>query len=548
MGKVTESKGKIWLKQKIGKYKPSIVLLAVLTVVSTVCSVGFAYLSRFLIDSATDKDSKRLLIFACVISGLLVTRIVLRAIVNYCSEKCRVAIATDIRSGLFRKILKSDYASVKEYHSGDLITRITADTNEIAGTTVGILPQAVGIIVQVIGAIVALGAIDPWFTLFLVVGGGVIIGISAILRKKTKWYYKEIMSADGQSRAFMQESVVSELTVKAFGVEEKTALKADGILNVYKKRRLGRAKLNSLMGILYAVVTNLGLVFAIVWCAVGILQGNVEYGAVLSIVLLMEQLQRPLNTVSAIMPAYYSRQASAERLLEIDSFKEELTAISEKIVDYEKVKGIKIQNASFGYGRDLVLDNFNLDIQKGKITCIYGVSGGGKSTLFKLLLGVYNLSSGRIAFDTEEGLIDVNSSHRNLFSFVPQGNFLFTGSIYENLTFFANESDENLLKEKVKKAIEDACAEFVYELPNGLETVLTEQGGGLSEGQKQRIAVARAFLSNRPILILDEATSALDEETEKRLIQNVKNMQGKTCIIISHRQAVIDFADCSVKM
>ncbi|MBQ7373389.1 MAG: ABC transporter ATP-binding protein [Clostridia bacterium] len=546
MGKKAQSKSKIWLDKNVGKYRPSIVFLTVLTVFATFCSVGFAYLSSYLINSATAKDSRGIIIFSCVVLGLLFGRVVLRALINYFSEKYRATITADLRSKIFKKVLKSKYEEVSKYHSGELITRITGDVAEISGSTVGLLPQAVGIVFQIVGALVALVGVDPYFTLFLVLGGAVIIGISTFLRKKTKWFYKEIMKADGNSRSFMQESVVSELTIKAFGAEEKTSQKADETLKIYKNRRLGRAKLNSLLGVLYSLVTHVGLVFAIIWCAFGIIRG-MDYGAVLAIVLLMEQLQRPLNSVSAIMPAYYSRQASAERLCEIDEMQEEKTQTN-SVIDYKDINGISVKNATFYYDKEKVLDGFSVDFIKNGVTCLYGVSGGGKSTLFKLLLGVYSLVDGKIGFETNFGFKEVGAEHRSLFAYVPQGNFLFSGTVYENLTFFSNEINQDVLMEKVKKAIADSCSEFVYDLPDGLNTKLNEQGGGLSEGQKQRLAVARAFLSERPILLLDEATSALDDDTEKRLIENVKKMTEKTCIIISHRQAVIEFADKSIKI
>lgn len=544
-----DQKGKAWLKENVGKYQPSIIALAILTVLSTVCSVGFAYLSSFLIDSATNRQTEKLILFSCVVLGLLLARIIFRAVTNYYAEKCRTTIVTDLRRQTFSRILKSNYADVKDYHSGELVARISADSGEIASTTVGIVPQTVGMIIQILGALVALIAIDPLFTLFLVVGAVVIIAISAFLRKKTKWFHKEIMSSDASARSFMQESIQSELTVKAFGAEEKTVKKADEILDVYKERRLGRAKLNSFMGVLYALITNVGLVFAIIWCAVNIMLVGAEYyGAVLSIVLLMEQLQRPLSTISAIMPAYYARQASAERLNEIDSFEKENTIDSVSEEFYYQIKKISLKNAVFSYGAERVLDGFNVDIDMGKTTCIYGESGGGKSTLLKLLLGVYTLSEGCLNFVTDSGEIAVDSTYRSLFAYVPQGNFLFTGTVYENLTFFSNEQNQDLLKDKVKKAIADSCSEFVYDLPNGLDTFLTEQGGGLSEGQRQRLAVARALVSGRPILLLDEATSALDEPTEKRLMENLLAMKDKTCVIISHRQTVIESADSAVKI
>ncbi|MBE5742481.1 MAG: ABC transporter ATP-binding protein [Clostridiales bacterium] len=545
MARETDARGKGWLIRNVSKYRPSIIFLTVLTVLATVCSVGFAYLSSFLIDNATDGDRHGIIVFSAIVLSLLIGRIALRAIINFYSEKCRATITTDIRGKIFKKVLKTKHAEITGYHSGEIVTRITADASEIAGTTVGLLPQTVGIIIQVIASVVALVAIDGLFTLFLIGGGIIVIGVSAFLRKKTKWYYREIMSADGESRSFMQESILSSLTVKAFGAEEKTSQKANGILERYRNRRVGRARLNSLIGILYSCITNIGLVFAIVWCAFGIMDG-MAYGSVLSIVLLMEQLQRPLNTVSAIMPAYYSRIASAERLCEIDGLKEEIPVKSD--IEYSSIKKIKVENVDFCYDNEKVLDGLTLEIPTGKMTCIYGVSGGGKSTLFKLLLGVYTPTDGKVRFETENGDEKIDLGARDLFAFVPQGNFLFSGTIYENLTFFSNEKEKDVLDERVKWAIEKSRSQFVYELPNGVNTVLTEQGGGLSEGQRQRLAVARAFVSERPILLFDEATSALDDETEQALLQNIKEMKDKTCIIISHRQAVIDSSDVTIKI
>ena len=547
MIKQTDSKAKRWLNGNVKKYRPSIIFLTALTVLSTICSIGFAYLSNFLINSATEKNVNGIILFSVIVLSLLIGRIVLRAIIGFCSEKQRATIATDLRAELFKKVLKSDYSQISNYHSGDIITRITADSSEIAGTTVGLLPEIVGIIIQVVGVIFALVFIDAWFTLFLLLGGIIVVAISAFLRKKTKWYYKEIMSADGKSRSFMQESVQSSLTIKAFGVEDKISNKANVILENYKSKRVSRAKLNSLVGVLYSCITNLGLIFAIVWCAFGIIKG-MPYGAVVSIVLLMEQLQRPLNTVSAIMPAYYSRIASAERLYEIYEFNEEDCGEQLQIVTHDQIKKIIVKNAYFSYGREDVFSDLSLEIEMDKFTCLYGVSGGGKSTLFKLLLGVYSLSSGEIGFETDSGFVSVNHSHRNIFAFVPQGNFLFAGTVYENLTLFSNEKDKKSLNDKVKKAIEVSCAEFVYELPNGLETVLTEQGGGLSEGQKQRLAIARALLSDRSIILMDESTSALDSETEKRVINNLMSEKDKTYIMVSHRDAVIKSAYKSIKI
>ena len=244
------------------------------------------------------------------------------------------------------------------------------------------------------------------------------------------------------------------------------------------------------------------------------------------------------------MPVYYARITSGERLAELDELATESPDLIDGLAVYDKLQAIQLNDITFNYGREAVLTDASATLKKGEIICITGASGSGKSTLFRLLLKVFAFEKGEIFLKFLDKNEPLSEAHRALFAYVPQGNFLFSGTIYENLTFFADEKDEERLKERVSKAIDVACAHFVYDLPNGLNTPLYERGAGLSEGQLQRLAVARALVSNRPILLLDEATSALDAETEQKLLANVKNMQNKTCIIVTHRPAALAIADC----
>ena len=210
------------------------------------------------------------------------------------------------------------------------------------------------------------------------------------------------------------------------------------------------------------------------------------------------------------------------------------------------MREISFENVAFTYGRESVLTDACGVIKKGEIVCLTGASGSGKSTIFKLLLNVYAPTQGDIRLKgdyAQENGMSLTAQERSLFAYVPQGNFLFSGTIYENLTFFADKKENEDLNIRVEKALQTACAEFVYELPQGLQTPLNENGGGLSEGQTQRLAVARAILSDRPILLLDEATSALDGETESRLLENIRALKDKTCLIVTHRPAALNIAD-----
>lgn len=524
--------GKEWLGEQIKPYKRSVITLTAASVLATCLSVAFAFLTKFLVNSATDGDKKGIVTFIVVLLAVLIFRITLQALIRFFSEKTMADISTGLRKRLFGRVLKADYKEISKYHSGDLVSRLTQDTAEISNDTVGLMPATAGMITQLIGCIGALFFIDKIFTAILIAGGVFLVAITAIFRKKLKFYQKEIMSADAENKSFMQESIVSSITIKAYGAEEKTEKKSGNILKRYYNRRIERARLNSVVGVIYSLISNSGMIFAVVWCAVGILKGSTDYGAILSVVLLMEQLQRPFTSFSSIIPVYLARQASAERLAEIDGVctEEVKDENTEKII--KSFEGIGCENLCFSYGDEPVLKSLSFEIKKGEIALISGVSGVGKSTLFKIMLGIYTPQIGFAYVSCGGENLPLNEKTRSLFSYVPQGNFLFSGTIKENLTFFTDGAVNDC---EIAETLKTCCCEFVYDLPNKLETVLGERGLGLSEGQLQRLAVARALISGRPILLLDEATSALDAETESRMLKNLSEREI-TCVMISHRQ------------
>lgn len=532
--------GKIWLKKKMRPYRASIFLLTVLTVLATASSLGFAYLVQYLINSATDGQHKLLWTFSALLLGLLLLKIFLKIIDNFYAEKLRAKIISEFRVQMFSKILRSEYAQITGYHSGELLNRLTSDINEVAVDTVGLMPTLVGMCVQCLGSIVALLTIDPLFTGLYVVCGAIFGGLAALFRKQLKKRHKEVMEADGAHRAFMQEGLSSIMTLKAYSAEDKASEKASMIGRNYYKKRMKRNALRASMNAVFNLLSNAGLILAVVWGAVRILQNPSEcdYGSILSVILLLMQFQQPLTSFSSVIPAYYSRLASGERLAELEEIPAENLSNKDKTVDFDK---ISFNNVAFSYGREEILKNAECSINKGEIVCLQGASGSGKSTVFKLLLSVYKPVAGEISLYQDGTASALNERHRGLFAYVPQGNFLFSGTIYENLSFFCDETRVD--DEKIKKALTVACADFVYDLPEGLKTPLMERGAGLSEGQLQRLAVARAILSDKPVLLLDEATSALDNETEKKMLENIKALQGKTCLIVTHREAALSIAD-----
>ena len=545
MAKKSLQQGKVWLKRRTGKYRGSVVFLACVNAVATALSLAFAFLVRYLINGAANGQEKAIWIFAGVLLGVLFLRIFLNTLARYLAERQRAKITAELRTELFGKILRSDFEKVQAYHSGELLNRLTSDVTEVATDTVGLLPALVGMIVQCFGAIAALILIDPLFTAIYVVCGGVFGAITAVFRKQIKKRQKQVLEADGASRSFMQESVASTLTIKAYGAEEKTRKKAGALAKNYYQARMSRNRLSSLMSAMFSLLGNFGLIFAIIWCSVSVLQNGVhaDYGAMLSVVLLLMQLQQPFTAFSSWVPLYYARLTSGERLSQVDDIPCEcIVAPAQDISAYDTLVGIAVESVDFTYDRTAVLRDACVTLKKGETVCVTGESGSGKSTLFKLLLSVLTPSAGGLWLLGEQGeKTPLTAKERDLFAYVPQGKFLFSGTIYENLTFFTQPADD--AEEKIKDALKTACAEFVWDLPLGLQTPLGENGVGLSEGQMQRLAVARAILSDRPILLLDEATSALDGDTERKMLENIKALPNKTCLMVTHRPAALEIAD-----
>lgn len=539
--------GKAWLKKESRPYRKGIFFLTVLSVISVLFSLAFAYMVRYLVNSADEKDRDGLILFSIFLLALILFKIIFKTLDNFFSEKLRAKMYVHLRTRLYSKVLRSNYAKIKEYHSGELLNRLTSDVQEVAVDTVGLLPTLAGMFTQCFGAIVALLTLNWKFTLLYVVCGAIFGVLAALFRKQLKKAHKEVLQAEGDIRSYMQESIASMLTLKAYGAESSSTENAAQLSDVYYKKRMRRNVLRVGMNALFALLSNFGLILAIVLCSITIYRSpQADYGVMLSIILLLMQMQQPLTGFSSVIPVYYTRLASGERLAEVDSIAVDMeTEETAKEDLYGKLTAISFETVDFSYKNEIILNGATEKINKGEIVCLTGASGSGKSTIFKLLLSVYKPISGRILLcgDKEDDVQELQASHRHLFAYVPQGDFLFSGTIYENLTCFISNKQNVQTEESIREALTIACAEFVYDLPQGLETVLYERGLGLSEGQLQRLAIARAILSKRPILLFDEATSALDEQTEKKLLENLKGLQGKTCLIVTHRPAALNIAD-----
>ncbi len=527
----------------------TIVILVCLNIVHGVTSVIFANFSKKVIDGATvDKDINSIIKFAVALLGVVLLQMILSLTRNNLAQRCKGRLDIIMKRHLLDGIMKNDYSSVTAYHTGELQNRLFNDVGVVTDSFTKIIPNTVFFITKLSSALIYLVVLDKVFALIFLAAGVAVFTITRLFRKTLKRLHKRVQETEGETRSFIQEVVINLLAIKAFSAEDKIQSRTDELQETNFKAVIRRRNFTAFANTGLSAVFNVGSVFAIAFGAWRILTGVMTYGDVTAMMQLVNQVQSPFASLSGVMPMYYSMIASAERLMEIDSLPKEAEANDkdfDKKVIYDNLKAISFKNISFKYDRDIILDNTSCSIKKGDFVAIMGISGIGKSTLLKLLLGVFTVQDGVICLKTSNGDIPVDRHTRPLFTYVPQGNLLISGTIKENLTFV----NDAVTDEEIENAIRISCAkQFIDELPLGLETVIGEKGLGLSEGQVQRLAIARSLLSKAPVLLLDEATSALDEDTEKQFLTNLRELENVTCIIVSHKKAALEICNKHIQI
>uniref|UniRef100_UPI004056AAFF ABC transporter ATP-binding protein n=1 Tax=Agathobacter sp. TaxID=2021311 RepID=UPI004056AAFF len=572
-----------FLNTVTGNGKVTIGMLLVIQAFLGISSVFHALFLRDIINRAIAGEERQFFYAVVLFVFLVCVQLGLRALVRFLEEYSRSTLENRLKKRLFSTLMEKEYTNVCAVHSGEWMNRLTSDTVVVANGLTEILPNFVGMAVKLMGAVAMIIMLEPHFLYLIIPGGMILMVFSYAFRKVLKKLHKNVQEQDGILRMYMQESLSAMLVVRSYGVEQAVTESVAEQMKLHKSVRMKKNGFSNICNIGFGTVMRGAYVFGACFCGYGILKGSMSYGTFMAVLQLIGQIQSPFANISGFLPKFYSMMASCERLMEAEYYKSFDTknekSASEVITLYrEQMKGIVLQDVSFSYydmnacnnNADLqVLSNVNLTIQKGDCVAIMGSSGCGKSTFLKLLMGIYEPQKGSIhvivgshsanlkeKYDTSVNGVSLQeeSSHneflqdkfpqnnisirtcRRLFAYVPQGNCLMSGTIREVVAFHKKEITSDMT---VEKALQLACANFVWELPNGVDTMLGEHGAGLSEGQMQRIAIARALYMEAPILILDEATSALDEMTEKKIIETLKQLTDKTILIATHRKAAL---------
>ena len=527
----------------------NIIILAVVYGVNAFIGVYNTENARDLVDAAVKGVSggsfDDVVRYGLLYFGITVIQIVTLILARHFGFKVSAKLDMSIKSNLFHSMMMKDYGDISAYHSGELMNRLTNDVNVVTSAIVSIIPSLVFFIVKIIGIFYILVRINVWFALAFVAGGAIVFAISTLFKPISKRLHKDVQGKEGKVRSFMQEGLGSLLMIKTFGAQEKMQESAYALQEDSYRSQRKRNIYSIITGTGMSAVFSFAFVFGFGWGAYMLYYGAISYGVLMQITSLIGQIRTPIQGMASIFPTYFSALASVERIMEIENIPDEQELHTDVDTQklYDNMEAICFDGISFAFDRDIVLDSTSLTINKGEFVAIEGISGIGKSTLMKLLLSVYQPKQGEIYIRTHDEKYIVDKSLRKLFSYVPQGNFLLSGTLRENIAFVAPDATE----EDIMHAARIACAEeFIKELPQGLDTVIAEHGGGLSEGQVQRVAIARAILTKAPVILLDEATSALDEATEIQLLHNLRELQNKTCIIISHKKAAEEICDKTV--
>ena len=536
--KNTNNKTLKWITTTSQKYIPLVVIVTVISVLSAASTIYLALVSRDVIDIATGDKKGDMTLHAILLFALVIFQIAASIASSYLNLHLSLKMKMNYRDRLFRVISKRKYDKISQYHSGDLVNRLSSDVETVDAAFRGIVPQIATMATKIIGGLWAIIVLEPRIAILMLIFGMFVPAIGRIFSRKYKKLHVDCSRSEGEIRSFLQECFENLVVVKVFSGEKSFSKKLDKQMQSNYRFSMKRNTLSVITHMGVHSIFTLGYYIVLLWGAASISGGTITYGTLTAFLQLFNQLRAPLQNVSGIMPQYYSMLASAERLMEIENGDYDLPEDKEKT---DKLKSsfesIEFSGVDFAYKDEIILKNCTFNAERGKITAITGESGSGKSTVFKLLLGLYEAQNGKI---TINGDIPLDTSVRGIFTYVPQGNLLLSGTIRENITL----CDESVSEDKIIKACKTACIyDIISELPEGLDTVLTERGGGLSEGQIQRISIARALLTDAPVILLDEATSALDEQTETELLQNVKAMSDKTILFVTHRNTSLKVCD-----
>ena len=510
----------------------------------TCCSLGFVYVSKSMVDDAVAvfngvAQSSSLGLWAAAMACVIVVRILLNAFRSYLQTRTDVKMRNRLRSRMFDVLLHLQNDGGERRHTGDLLSRVLEDVRVVASVISVSLPNLIGSGFHFAAALAFLLWLDIRLALLIavVVPFGVFGG--RFMARRVRKMTHDIRNTDSKVQSHLQESIQNLTVLQTMEYTQASASSLGELQGTLYSNEIRRTRFSIFSRIIISLTLSAGQAVAFIWGAYGISTGAVTFGMMTAFLQLVAQVQRPLMELSQTLPSVVHALASVDRIIEIEELPSEKT---EEHLMLDGAVGVRLEEVSFAFPDSAsdVFDGFTYDFAPGSRTAIVGPTGVGKSTLIRLLLALLRPREGRIFLYSAAGQAPVSATTRCNLVYVPQGNSLFSGTIRENLLI----GNPDATQEQMLEALHTAAADFVMEMPAGLDSQCFEKGAGLSEGQAQRIAIARALLRPGRVLLLDEFSSALDAQTETLLLERLTaKLSDRTMIFITHRERVIDFCD-----
>lgn len=509
----------------------------VLESVGSLAGVGIALASKNLIDAAVGGDTRSLFPWGGAFAAVILLNLVVEAWSNLLGVRVNQGLNNHLREGVFSEVSRSEWLDVSKYHSGDLLTRLTEDVEGVADAYTGLVPSMVSLAVGFVAAFGVLYAFDPILAMMAFALSPLALLLSRWFASKGKRLYLGVQSSESATRSYIQESLQNLLIMKTFQMEASSIAHLQGLHQERLSRHLARNRYGVLAGTVMSSAYWVGYFVAFAWGAWRLAVKEISFGTVAAFLQLVEQIQSPIIAMAYSVPQMVAAVGSMERLAELELMNREEAA---DMVSEASEAGFVFQDVDYAYEVNMpVLTKASIEVKAGETVALMGPSGEGKTTLIRLMLALIKPDHGEVFFVTHGGQrCKAHAGTRSLLAYVPQGNTLFSGTLADNLKTAQGDVS--------REAMESACLaadlkDFLDTLPEGLDTLVGEDGLGISEGQAQRIAIARALLRDAPILILDEATSALDMETEARILKGIKALPArKTCLMVTHRPSSLE--------
>ena len=538
----------LWMYAYVRRYWFLIGVYILLGASGSVLSLGTSVVSRDLVDAVTGVNSMEIVRVAATYVGVGVSQIFINAVKSRMSLKVRLKVTNEIRADIYEQVLRTNWESLAKYRSGDLLYRVNGDAGMVANTILSFLPNVVTTLISFGGAFVIVIQHDPVMAVIALLGAPISFITSRYSAKRMRQFQRDNQNVASDRTVFDQETFQNLQFIKAFGMLDRVTEKFHKIQQESVDIALRQNKFQQYMTIIASLVGQAVEYACYGFAAFRLWQGEISYGTMTMFVSMAGSLRGSFSGILNMAPMVIRAGISAERIMEItslprDSMEDKEEAEEIKARAKEEGVFVHMEDVDFAYEEEKwIYREGNFRAEPGEIVALIGPSGQGKTTTLNLILGLYHPQKGRIQVGNPDGqVLRASSSTRCLFSYIPQGNTMFSGTIAENMRMVKPEATD----QEIREALEAACAwEFVEKLDKGMDTQVRERGTRFSEGQKQRLSIARALLADAPVMILDEATSALDVATERRVLRRIiKKEPHRTVIVAAHRPSV--FSMCS---